>query len=228
MTALPTALRRPVRRPGLPAAMLAHAALLTWLASLSIQQLVQPPVVEQGVEVELQTPEEFEALLRPRSPAPEAVAPALPAPAPAAPPPEPPPERLPPAEVDGMVHPRRLLSQHVLADPRSREALTLLAQLVPEDRAEQLCGLEAMGQIHDWRREFEPDRVNAFALAEARLEGAVLKAGGAAFRSRRRWYALRFECTLSPDRQRVTSFAFHVGAPIPAARWRALGLPAVH
>lgn len=221
-------IRRAALRPGLPSAAIIHAALLAWLASLSIQQLARSPaVVEQGIEVELRTLEEFEALGRPKPAEPSPVA--TPAPEPAPPPmtelaPQPPDA----ARPDGMVHPRRLLSQQVLADPRSREALATLPLLAPDERVEQLCGLEAMGQIHDWRQAFEPDRVTAYAMAEARLDGAVLKAEGAAFRSKRRWYALRFECTLSPDRTRVTAFAFHVGEPIPAARWQALGLPAVH
>lgn len=225
-------LRRPALRPGLPAAALAHAALLAWLASAAIRQFDPAPVVEQSIEVELRTPEEFEALTRPEPP--------VPLPSPAAPltPPDsaaqpdmpaaPPPENPAPLQPGGMVRPRRMLSQRALADPRSREALALLPQLVPEDRVEQLCGVEAMGQIHDWRKELEPDRVTAYAMAETRLEGGVLKAEGAAFRSRRHWYALRFECTVSADLTRVTAFAFHVGEPIPAARWRALGLPAIH
>nr|WP_282568372.1 DUF930 domain-containing protein [Bosea sp. ASV33] len=121
-----------------------------------------------------------------------------------------------------------MLSQRVLADPRSRETVALLPRLAPDERVEQLCGLEAMGQIHDWKRDFEPDRVTAYALSGTKLSGRVLTAEGAAFRSRRRWYGLRFACTVSPDLKRVTAFAFHVGEPIPRESWDALGLPAVH
>ena len=127
-----------------------------------------------------------------------------------------------------MIHPPRMLSQRVLADPRSRETVALLPRLAPDERVEQLCGLEAMGQIHDWQRDFEPDRVTAYALAGTKLSDRVLTAEGAAFRSRRRWYGLRFACTVSPDLKRVTAFAFHVGELIPQERWDALGLPAVH
>ncbi len=222
--------------PGLPAATILHAALIAWLASVAIQQFDIAPIAEQSVEVELQTSEQFEALTRPQPPAPAPVptapvpdiAPPLaapPAPAtPAAPAPSPPA----PVAADGMVHPPRMLSQRVLADPRSRDALAMLPRLAPDERVEQLCGLEAMGQIHDWQRSFEPDRVTAYALAGTKLSGQVLMAEGAAFRSRQRWYGLRFACTLSPDLKRVTAFAFHVGDPIPRDRWEALGLPAVH
>lgn len=230
---------RPLRpAPGLPAAAVLHAALIAWLASATIQQFDLAPIVEQSVEVELQTPEQFEALTRPKPPTPPP-APVQPpleaAPPPAAPPlstPEPPtpatPSPAPPVAADGMVHPPRMLSQRVLADPRSRDALAMLPRLAPDERVEQLCGLEAMGQIHDWQRHFEPDRVTAYALADTKRSGRILTAEGAAFRSKQHWYALRFACTVSPDLKRVTAFAFRVGEPIPQDRWKALGLPAVH
>ncbi|WP_293795148.1 DUF930 domain-containing protein [uncultured Bosea sp.] len=234
--ALPARFARPT--PGLPVAAILHAALLAWLASFAIQSFESAPIVEQSVEVELQTQEEFEALTRPQPPpaiaTPAPAPPVLPellpksnepAPSPQPPAPRPPPT---PAEADGMIHPPRMLSQRVLADPRSRETVALLPRLAPEERVEQLCGLEAMGQIHDWQRDFEPDRVTAYALSGTRLSGRVLTAEGAAFRSQRRWYGLRFACTVSADLKRVTAFAFHVGEPIPQERWEVLGLPAVH
>lgn len=234
------AVARPARfalpAPGLPVAAILHAALLAWLASVAIQTFESVPVTEQSVEVELQTPEEFEALTRPKPP-PAAAAPAPPV-LPDVPPksdeparspqpfaPSPPPT---PVEADGMVHPPRMLSQRVLADPRSRETVALLPRLAPEERVEQLCGLEAMGQIRDWQRDFEPDRVTAYAQAGTKLSGRVLTAEGAAFRSKRHWYGLRFACTVSADLKRVTAFAFHVGEAIPRERWEALGLPALH
>lgn len=236
--ALPARLSMPA--PGLLIAAILHAALFGWLAAFAIQSFDIAAITEQSVEVELQTPEEFEALTRPKPP-PAVV---VPAPVPAPPvlpdaslkPDEPAPSPQPaapnaepaPAEADGMIHPPRMLTQRVLADPRSGETVALLPRLAPDERAEQLCGLEAMGQIHDWQRSFEPDRVTAYALAATRLSGGVLTAEGAAFRSRRRWYGLRFACTVSADLKRVTAFAFHVGEPIPQDRWETLGLPAVH
>lgn len=217
--------------PGLPVAVILHAALLAWLAAFAVQSFDLAPVTEQSIEVELQTSEEFEALTRPKPP------PVVAAPAPAPPvlpdalpkPDEPAPNALPaPVEADGMIHPPRMLSQRVLADPRSRETVALLPRLAPDERVEQLCGLEAMGQIHDWQRSFEPDRVTAYAQASTKLSGRVLTAEGAAFRSKRSWYGLRFACTVSADLKRVTAFAFHVGEPIPRESWEALGLPAVH
>jgi len=234
--ALPERLSTPA--PGLPIAVILHAALFAWLAAFAIQSFESAPITEQSVEVELQTQEQFEALTRPKSPAatsiPAPASPVLPdasskpdEPAPLPQPPAPAPQTA-PVEADGMVHPPRMLSQRVLADPRSRETVALLPRLAPDERVEQLCGLEAMGQIHGWQRDFEPDRVTAYAQASTKLSGRVLTAEGAAFRSKRRWYGLRFACTVSPDLKRVTAFAFHVGDPIPRERWEVLGLPAVH
>lgn len=223
--------------PGLPIAAILHAALLAWLASVAIQTFEAAPIVEQSVEIELQTLEQFEALTRQKPPpvvAPAPAAPTLPEVLPKSDEPAPLPQsavpslRPAPVEADGMIHPPRMLSQRVLADPRSRETVAMLPRLAPEERVEQLCGLEAMGQIHDWHREFEPDRVTAYALAGTKLSGRVLTADGAAFRSRRRWYGLRFACTVSVDLKRITAFAFHVGEPIPRERSEALGLPAIH
>lgn len=234
--ALPARFASPA--PGLPIAALVHAVLLAWLATFAIQSFESALIAEQSVEVELRTQDEFEALTRPKPPPvvalPAPAAPALPdaSPKPDEPAPSPQPSvpspQPAPVEADGMIHPPRMLSQRVLADPRSRETVALLPRLAPDERVEQLCGLEAMGQIHDWQRSFEPDRVTAYALAGTKLSGRVLTAEGAAFRSGRRWYGLRFACTVSADLKRVTAFAFHVGEPIPRGRWEALGLPAVH
>jgi len=218
--------------PGLPTAALVHAALLAWLASVTVQQLTDlPAFIEQSIDVELQTSEQFEAMTRPPAapaPLPRAAAapdPILPLPAPVLTPAAPEPA-LP--QSDGMIRPRRLLSQQVLAHALSRDALAMLPRLAPDERAEQVCGVEAMSQIHAWQGSYEPDRVTAYALAATRFSGRELQAEGAAFRSGQRWYALNFTCTVSPDFKRVTDFAFHVGAPIAPSRWEALGLPAVH
>lgn len=230
---------------GLPASVILHAALFAWLVFVTIQHFDGAPMNEQSVEVELQTLQDFEAMSSPRAPAapdidrkqaapqpsqvpgPTPEAPLAPPPVPV-PNPVPTPVPTPAPEADGMVHPRRLLSQKVLADPRSRETRALLPRLAPSERVEQLCGLEAMVQIRDWQRDYEPDRVTADALAPTRLAQLVLTADGAAFRSKLHWYGLRFTCTVTPDLKRVTAFAFHVEDPVPQQRWEALGLPAIH
>jgi hypothetical protein len=206
-----------------------HLALLGALALLpQIERL--PPEPDQGVEVELVTPE----LLAPRaqvqaappssSPAGEAPPRASPSGPPARPPPLPPPLPAPPVTVRA----RRLLADDILSNPRSRGTRNALAQMDEAERIEQLCNLEAMGQIHAWKAEFEPDRVVAYAMGGTTLAKTVMQADAAVFRSKRQWYRLTFRCELTPDRKKIDGFAFTVGDPVPRGEWRALDLPEVH
>ena len=89
--------------PGLPVAVILHAGLLAWLAAFAVQSFDLAPVTEQSIEVELQTPEEFEALTRPRRP-PIVAIPAPGAPGRPDPHPHPPP---PAAAVGGPPRPAR-------------------------------------------------------------------------------------------------------------------------
>ncbi|RDJ20514.1 DUF930 domain-containing protein [Bosea caraganae] len=127
-----------------------------------------------------------------------------------------------------MVRARRVLSGNVLANPQSRGAREALNQLDDGERIEQLCNLEAMGQVHAWKAEFLPDRVVAYAMAGTKLSRTAMQADGAVFRSRQNWYRLKFKCELSPDRKTIAGFEFSVGDPVPHSDWRALDLPAVH
>lgn len=125
-----------------------------------------------------------------------------------------------------MVKPSRMLSQKVLADPRSRKARQELATLAPDERIIQLCNVEAMAQVAAWSKELKPDRVVAYAMADPQILGAALTADGAALHSKHDWYRLRFQCDLTPDHQKVVAFQFLVGAPIPKKEWRDHSLPA--
>jgi hypothetical protein len=216
--------------PGLPAAALLHLALLVLLALA-----VMPPhdnvapLPENSVDVELLTPGQFQAAITPAPvelPLPQT--PPLPAQAPPEPPVAAQPEPEPPAEPGAMIKARRLLSETALADPRSRQAREMLPRLAEDERVEQLCSIEAMSQIHAWKKEFEPDRLAAYAMADTRISGRILLAEGAAFRSKRRWYNLRFKCEFTSDRKRVAAFEFRVGEAVPSSQWEARGLPPVH
>lgn len=140
---------------------------------------------------------------------------------PASPHPAPPPE-------PEMIRPTTLLSERRLAERSSRSARLALRTLDDETRVEQLCGLEAMEQVHEWRHELEPDRLVAYALSEPRLIAGGIAADGAAFRSHANWFRMRFRCELSPDRRRVVAFAFAVGEPVSRAEWAERGLAGVH
>lgn len=71
-------------------------------------------------------------------------------------------------------------------------------------------------------------RSQAYATAGEKIRGTTIRADGAAFRSRKNWYALKFNCELAPDGESVIGFEFLVGDPVPQERWDELGLPAVH
>lgn len=128
-------------------------------------------------------------------------------------------------ETWAMVKPSRMLSEEVLADPRSRRARKELAALAPTDQIEQLCNLEAMAQVGAWSREFQPDRVIAYALANPNLTANAFLAEGAALHSKREWYRLRFKCELTPDHKKVAGFEFLIGELIPKEDWAEYNLP---
>jgi hypothetical protein len=118
-----------------------------------------------------------------------------------------------------------MLSAGELTDPRSAAARATLRRLDDADRMIQLCGIEAMAQVRAWREGYRPDRVVAYAGAEAAISGNVVEAGSAAFRNGGDWYALAYECRLDPDHATVTAFAFTVGDRVPPEEWEARSLP---
>ncbi|WP_246684674.1 DUF930 domain-containing protein [Mesorhizobium sp. B2-7-1] len=112
-----------------------------------------------------------------------------------------------------MIHAGEMLSGKTLADPRSRHARADLATFASEERMVQLCNIEAQDQIHKWRPDFQPERVVPYATAEEKVRGTTIEAEGAAFRSRRNWHGLKFNCELAGDGESVVGFEFLVGDP---------------
>jgi hypothetical protein len=228
--------RRHRSRRGVLASLLGHAVvvlLLTTLrptplphdpavASLAVELVAPPPPVPRPAPPAVAPAE------RPAVPVPPPVPPAprtttpLPPPAPA--PPAAPPSPAPP-ETPAMVRPTRLLSAAALDDPRSRAARRDLAAMAADERAIQLCGLEAMAQVATWKASLSPDRIVAYATAEVVAAGDTLVADGAAVHGHGRWWRLGFRCELTPDRRRVAGFAFRVGDPIPRRDLERFGLP---
>lgn len=216
---------------GLPAALLLHAIALALLFLLPRPApLEQPP--ENSIEVEF-----VAEIPKPAAPAPQP--PALPArpqaqapsaesvPQEGAPPPRPsealpPPPPPPPA----MIEARKILSDLALAGPRNRQARKMLPLLGRDERMEQLCNIEAMAQLRAWNHDLEPDLTIAYARAETRVGDAGITADGAAFRSRKQWFALKYRCDLTADLARVSAFAFQAGATILRKDWERFNLPA--
>jgi hypothetical protein len=180
---------------------------------------------QRRVSVDILTPQQFEAASRP-PPAP--VSPTVPeVPAAVPPPAATPPAPQPPA-APAMIRPTEMLSAKTLADPRSRQARADLATFASDERMVQLCNLEAMDQIRRWRTDYQPERVVPYATAREKITGTTIAANGAAFRSRRNWYGLKFRCQLAGDGESVVGFEFLVGDLVPREKWDELGLPAVH
>ncbi len=52
-----------------------------------------------------------------------------------------------------MIRPSYMLSDHILADPRSRKARATLPKLETEERMVQICSLEVTAQIEAWAKD---------------------------------------------------------------------------
>ena len=124
-----------------------------------------------------------------------------------------------------MIRASKILSDLALADPRSRQARKMLPLLGRNERMEQLCNIEAMAQLRALNPDLEPDLTIAYALAETRMRDASVTADGAAFRSRRQWFVLKYRCDLTVDLARVSAFEFQAGATIPRKDWGRFNLP---
>ena len=161
-----------------------------------------PPPLHEGLAVEVWTPEQVQALSNPAGIGNQD-----------------------PARPGTTIRAARILSEDALAHPLSRKMREMLPLFEEETRLEQLCNLEAMAQIAASLKQFNPDRVVAYAKADVRIDNNRLVAEGAAFRSRQRWYGLTFNCGLSPDRHAVQDFEFRVSKAIPKRLWEQYNLP---
>jgi Domain of Unknown Function (DUF930) len=114
-----------------------------------------------------------------------------------------------------------LASPAAAIDARFERSLRMLA---PTERLEQLCDYTAMQQIRKEHKPFRPDRVVAGAGADPQIRDHTVVAKGAAFRSKKKWYALTFRCTAASDHLAVTSFSYTIGEEIPESKWASYGL----
>jgi hypothetical protein len=94
-----------------------------------------------------------------------------------------------------------------------------LQRLSPSERLVQLCDFTAMQHIRREHRQFRPDRAVADARGRVYIDKNTVEAKGGAFRSKRKWYALSYKCTGSPDSMKVLSFKYQVGGEIPQSKW---------
>ena len=106
-------------------------------------------------------------------------------------------------------------------DGRFERSLEMLA---PAERLEQLCDFTAMTRIRSEKKEFRPDRAVANAMAESLAKGDTLEVTGGAFRSRKKWYALTYRCTATPEHLKIVAFNYTIGEEIPESKWASFGL----
>lgn len=81
-----------------------------------------------------------------------------------------------------------------------------------------------MTRIREQSKDYRPDRAVANAMAEPVVSGDTLEVSGGAFRSRKKWYALTYRCTATPDHLTIVTFRFTVGEEIPESKWASFGL----
>jgi hypothetical protein len=207
-----------------PASVTIHTVLAA-LTILAVPAPMPPPRPPRSIAVEVISRAEFAAMTRP---VPAPLSPATTAPAPTAPsgaaspasrlPEEPAPA--PRAEAgDETIRATELYAGALLAEPASANLRRAMRTLEVNERLVQLCDIEAMAQVRAARPEFDPDMVVAYAMTPTGMRDGALVADGAAFRSRREWYALNFTCEGLPDLSGVTAFSFSVGELIPHELW---------
>lgn len=208
-----------MRTWSLPVSLSLHALLLLGFGWFLTSKRPAPPLAE-GMPVEIWTPEQLlgsrdEGERQPPSAGPGVAARTD--------------EATGPVEArssdQAMTRAETMRSGEVLSHPLSRGMAAALDSMDEETRWEQLCAIEAMAQIAASFRDYQPDRVVAYAMADVKVAKGEIVAEGAAFRSRGRWYHLQFLCRLNPDRQAVEAFEFSVGDAIPRRLWDAHNLP---
>lgn len=131
-----------------------------------------------------------------------------------------------PSPFAGMNHPTHLFARNYIREPASLEIRQNLPRLAPEERATQICNIEAGQQIQAANPKVFVDTVHASALGDTSINNLTVTAPQAAYRSRRQWYSVSFVCAVAPDFSGVVDFRFKMGAPIPRALWDAHALNA--
>ncbi|MDR7219821.1 DUF930 domain-containing protein [Aminobacter aminovorans] len=202
-----------------PVSVALHALLLAAILLVPRPKPFKLPT-EDAVPVELVAPAPTPAQLPPQPKAPPT--PLGPA-APLAPATAPEPEAL-TTQRPAMVKAHSFYAAKLLADPRSRHARQALATFAPDERAIQLCNIEAMEQIHRWKAELRPDLVVPYATGNLKIAGGSIHAEGAAFRAGGHWYGVAFSCDVAAGA--VSAFKFSLGKEIPEARWAEYNLVA--
>lgn len=190
-----------------------HGLVLVTLAWIAAGRPIEVRPV-RSIEVELIDQEvyEDEFELPPEAAVTPLAVPPTPAPRPA---------EAAPASADDMTEATDLFASRVLSAPENRQVRDTLPQLENTERMIQLCTIEGLEQLHVARPSPLPDSIAPSAFAPTTLAGLSIDAPGAAFRAARKWYGLRFSCTVDPNLSGVAAFRYAIGEAIPEAQWEA-------
>jgi hypothetical protein len=99
-----------------------------------------------------------------------------------------------------------------------------LMKLDPEERAHQVCVVKGLEVVRRDKRLAKADRLMPDTFKRAKFDGSLVSAKGAAVRTGGHWYALSFNCTVSPDQLKAVDFTFQLGDEIPSDTWEDVGL----
>jgi hypothetical protein len=99
-----------------------------------------------------------------------------------------------------------------------------LQRLDPEERAHQVCVIKGVDTIRHDKKFPKADRINTSITGRAAFNGTRVATKGAALRANNHWYALKFNCDVTPDQMKALSFTYEIGAEIPEDKWNDLGL----
>jgi hypothetical protein len=219
---------------GTAASVALHGLLLVAAVLVSpLRPLVVPPPAP--VAVEIVTPAQFANLQRPGRAEVAAPARRLAAPAPMAAtnatsddstrlPPSPPLQ--PDLPETKTWRATRFYAATILSEPGMAHIRKAFGTLASSEKLMQLCNIEGLEQIRRTLPQYDPDTLVPYAMREPLVTGLRLSAAGGAFRSRRKWYEIAFQCTVAADLGGVTAFEFRVGEAIPPDQWDAHNLNA--
>jgi hypothetical protein len=99
-----------------------------------------------------------------------------------------------------------------------------LMKLSPEERAHQACVIKGLEIVRRDKKLAKADRIMPDIFQRAQFDGSVVSAKGAAVHAGKQWFALSFDCKVSPDQLKAVNFAFQLGDEIPSERWEEVGL----
>lgn len=215
---------------GTPVSLALHLGLAIALLLLSPLRPLMVPA-PQPISVDIVSEAELRALASPAAPAPAVLAAPV-APQAIAPSAAPQassataPTIAPPKTDRGVVTATQFYAAAILKEPGMARIRAALGTIDPGERLVQLCNIEGLEQIRRADPGFDPDTLVPYAMADTTTTGLTLSATGGAFRSRRNWYGVSFQCSIAADYSGVTAFSFKLGAAIPKDQWDAHDLNA--